>query len=64
MATALILSKLKFKTEHQLKEIKTAISTLVAYDLHQDVLLITERFVDKEIKNRKENVFCECGCEK
>jgi hypothetical protein len=64
MATALILSKLKFKTEAELAQIKTALSTLIAYDLHQDTLLITEKFVDKEIENRTKEVFCECGCEK
>ena len=58
MATALILSKLKFKTEAELAQIKTAISTLIAYDLHQDTLLITEKFVDKEIENRTKKVFC------
>ena len=64
MATALILAKLKFKSEAELAQIKTAIHTLIAYDLHQDTLLITQKFVDKEIDNRTQNVFCECGCEK
>jgi hypothetical protein len=54
MATALILSKLKFKTAAELNQIKNAIDTLTAYDLHQDVLSITKKFVDKEIEYRTE----------
>jgi len=54
MATALILAKLKFKSAAELNQIKNAIDTLTAYDLHQDVLSITKRFVDKEIEYRTE----------
>ena len=61
---ATVLAKLKFKSEAELAQIKTAIHTLIAYDLHQDNLLTTRKLVYKEIENRKQNVFCECGCEK
>jgi len=56
MATALILSKLKFKNAAELNQIKNAIDTLTAYDLHQDVLSITKKFVDKEIEYRSEKI--------
>jgi len=52
MATALILSKLKFKNAAELNQIKNAIDTLIAYNLHQDVLSITKKFVDKELAYR------------
>ena len=52
MATALILAKLKFKTAAELNQIKNAIDTLTAYDLHEDVLSITKKFVDKELDYR------------
>jgi len=52
MATALILAKLKFKTAAELNQIKNAIDTLFAYDLHEDVLSITKKFVDKELDYR------------
>ena len=56
MATALILSKLKFRNAAELNHIKNAIDTLTAYDLHEDVLSITKKFVDKEIEYRTEKI--------
>jgi hypothetical protein len=56
MATALILSKLKFKNAAELNQIKNAIDTLTAYDLHEDVLSITKKFVEKEIEYRTEKI--------
>jgi len=52
MANALILSKLKFKDAAELNQIKNAIDTLMTYGLHQDVLSITKKFVDKELAYR------------
>ena len=56
MATALILAKLKFRDAAELNQIKNAIETLTAYDLHEDVLSITKKFVDKEIEYRTEKI--------
>lgn len=56
------MGKLKYKTLEELKVIKTALHTLIAYDLHQDVLLKTDELVLQLIENKKEEIFCDCGC--
>jgi hypothetical protein len=58
------MNKLNYKTLEELKVIKTALQTLIAYDLHQDVLLKTDELVIKLIENKKEEIWCDCGCNK
>ena len=55
MPTAIHLSKLKFKTEAELNQIKSAIDTLNAYDLGLGGMKILENMVNKEINNRLKN---------
>lgn len=52
MPTAIHLSRLKFKTETELNQIKSAIDTLKAYDLGLGGMNLLENMVDKEIGYR------------
>ena len=45
--------KIKAKSLGELKMLKTALNTLIAYDLHQDVLINTEELVAQEIEKKK-----------
>jgi hypothetical protein len=56
--------KIRAKSLGELKILKTALNTIIAYDLHQDVLIKTEELVAQEIEKKKEETYCECGCEK
>lgn len=55
MPTAIHLSRLKFKSETELNQIKSAIDTLKAYDLGLGGMNLLENMVDKEINNRLKN---------